>query len=188
MNDEFFEMNKLDATHSIDTALDQFSRAGSSDRETDDSQDVRTESKEKKSGKGAVILLLVGAVMILAAAVTMLPPFLRGRVQEDDHSDRHPPLVAADSESSATESITENVIGTGRLRVDCDIFSSPEDGAMVEGRLAGQTEVLIYGETGAYYKVSDTGRNIVGFVLREKVDTGDAESGDSSDDAAGTNS
>ena len=60
MNDEFFEMNKLDATHSIDTALDQFSRAGSSDRETDDSQDVRTESKEKKSGKGAVILLLVG--------------------------------------------------------------------------------------------------------------------------------
>ena len=59
---------------------------------------------------------------------------------------------------------------------------------MVEGRLAGQTEVLIYGETGAYYKVSDTGRNVVGFVLREKVDTGDAESGDSSDDAAGTNS
>ena len=52
MNDEFFEMNRLDATHSIDTALDQFSQAGSSDRETDDSQDVRIESKEKKSGKG----------------------------------------------------------------------------------------------------------------------------------------
>ena len=76
--------------------------------------------------------------------------------------------------------ISDHAIGTGVLYEDCDILASADSGADVEGRLVGGTDVLIYAEVGKYFKVSDPDRLIAGYVLKEKVDTGEADSSDTS--------
>ena len=66
---------------------------------------------------------------------------------------------------------------------DSDMRTLPADGATVEGRLAGGTDVLIYSAEGDYYKVSDAERNVEGYVLKEKVNTGNIDLGNPDEEA-----
>ena len=182
MDNEYFEMNELDATHSINAEQDSYREPDSRQRsESDDSGNrtnrqpvadraVKTAAAEgktngeqadaKKIGKMPVALVLLGALTIAVAGAVIIGFALNKKDDGyDEKYDLKETVFVTDSDSPGIELISENVLGTGMLFEDCDILSSPEENAAVEGRLAGGTDVLVYAAEGDYYKVSDAEKN-----------------------------
>ena len=215
MDNEYFEMNELDATHSINAEQDSYREPDSrQSSESDDSGNrtnrqpiaeravsqpvadkaVKTAAAEgktngkqadaKKIGKMPVALVLLGALTIAVAGAVIIGFALNKKDDGyDEKYDLKETVFVTDSDSPGIELISENVLGTGMLCEDCDILSSPEEHAAVEGRLAGGTDVLVYAAEGDYYKVSDAEKNVIGYVLKEKVNTGNIDLGNPDADA-----
>lgn len=215
MDNEYFEMNELDATHFINAEQDSYREPDSrQSSESDDSGNrtnrqpvadravsqpvadraVKTAAAEgktngkqadaKKIGKMLVALVLLGALTIAVAGAVIIGFALNKKDDGyDEKYDLKETVFVTDSDSPGIELISENVLGTGMLFEDCDILSSPEENAAVEGRLAGGTDVLVYAAEGDYYKVSDAEKNVIGYVLKEKVNTGNIDLGNPDADA-----
>ena len=198
MKKEYFEMNELDSTHSIDTDknADRQSKnppektsvysenVSVNDTNSDDLHKEQIDSEVNKIKKIALAISLIGVLLIAGAAALILGLFRNGQDEAfDGNYDLKETVFVTDSDRPGIDLISENVLGTGMLFEDCDILTRPEEGSTVEGRLAGGTDVLIYSAEGDYYKVSDAERNVEGYVLKEKVNTGNIDLGNPDEEA-----
>ena len=187
-NEDFFEMNKLDSVNSIN--LDVQKNKGSShsqnvDKQTDKSNNtdsgkasaVKSDNAQKKCKKNAILLCLLAASAVICAGALIVGLFGRTHDEVDPHYDLKETPFVTDSDSPGIDQISENVLGTGMLFSDCDIFRLPDESSSVEGRLSGGTDVLIYEAEGDFYKVSDPDKVVTGYVLKEKVNTGNIDLG-----------
>ena len=186
-------MNDLDSTHSVNTTQNVINPSESQENQDtlkdaanlhhDDTAENNTISKEadikiKKVRKNTIVLSLVGALTIAVAGVLIYVFFHNVPDEEfDENFDLKETVFVTDSDSPRIDQISENVLGTGMLFEDCDVLTRPEEGSEVEGRLSGGTDVLIYSAEGDYYKVSDPNNSIIGYVLKEKVNTGNIDLG-----------
>ena len=146
---------------------------------SDTDQTFNTEKVEKKTGTKTALVVLVAIVAAIAAGAFITGLFPINSTDSVRDSSGPTSSVAENANPDSAE-ISDHAIGTGVLYEDCDILASADSGADVEGRLVGGTDVLIYAEVGKYFKVSDPDRLIAGYVLKEKVDTGEADSSDTS--------
>ena len=198
MKKEYFEMNELDSTHSIDTDknADRQSKnppektsvysenVSVNDTNSDDLHKEQIDSEVNKIKIIALAISLIGVLLIAGAAALILGLFRNGQDEAfDGNYDLKETVFVTDSDRPGIDLISENVLGTGMLFEDCDILTRPEEGSTVEGRLAGGTDVLIYSAEGDYYKVSDAERNVEGYVLKEKVNTGNIDLGNPDEEA-----
>ena len=192
MKKEFFEMNELDSTHSIEMDKNVYRQSKNqsektsvysenvsvNDTNSDDLHKEQIDSEVNKIKKIALAISLIGVLLIAGAAALILGLFRNGQDEEfDGNYDLEETVFVTDSDRPGIDLISENVLGTGMLFEDCDILTRPEEGSAVEGRLAGGTDVLIYSAEGDYYKVSDAEKNVEGYVLKEKVNTGNIDLG-----------
>ena len=192
MKKEYFEMNELDSTHSIDTDKNAYRQSKNQSEKTSvysenvsvndtNSDDLHKEQIDSEVNKIKIIALaisLIGVLLIAGAAALILGLFRNGQDEAfDGNYDLKETVFVTDSDRPGIDLISENVLGTGMLFEDCDILTRPEEGSAVEGRLAGGTDVLIYSAEGDYYKVSDAEKNVEGYVLKEKVNTGNIDLG-----------
>lgn len=198
MKKEYFEMNELDSTHSIDTDKNAYRQSKNPPEKTSvysenvsvndtNSDDLHKEQIDSEVNKIKIIALaisLIGVLLIAGAAALILGLFRNGQDEAfDGNYDLKETVFVTDSDRPGIDLISENVLGTGMLFEDCDILTRPEEGSTVEGRLAGGTDVLIYSAEGDYYKVSDAERNVEGYVLKEKVNTGNIDLGNPDEEA-----
>ena len=198
MKKEYFEMNELDSTHSIDTDKNAYRQSKNPPEKTSvysenvsvndtNSYDLHKEQIDSEVNKIKIIALaisLIGVLLIAGAAALILGLFRNGQDEAfDGNYDLKETVFVTDSDRPGIDLISENVLGTGMLFEDCDILTRPEEGSTVEGRLAGGTDVLIYSAEGDYYKVSDAERNVEGYVLKEKVNTGNIDLGNPDEEA-----
>ena len=198
MKKEYFEMNELDSTHSIDTDKNAYRQSKNPPEKTSvysenvsvndtNSDDLHKEQIDSEVNKIKIIALaisLIGVLLIAGAAALILGLFRNGQDEAfDGNYDLKETVFVTDSDRPGIDLISENVLGTGMLFENCDILTRPEEGSTVEGRLAGGTDVLIYSAEGDYYKVSDAERNVEGYVLKEKVNTGNIDLGNPDEEA-----
>ena len=191
-------MNELDSTHSIDTDKNAYRQSKNPPEKTSvysenvsvndtNSDDLHKEQIDSEVNKIKIIALaisLIGVLLIAGAAALILGLFRNGQDEAfDGNYDLKETVFVTDSDRPGIDLISENVLGTGMLFEDCDILTRPEEGSTVEGRLAGGTDVLIYSAEGDYYKVSDAERNVEGYVLKEKVNTGNIDLGNPDEEA-----
>ncbi len=219
MNNEYFEMNQLDASHTLNTDPEAYpmppSAVGQSTSQEFSNRNIpvpsgtpvqtippvqpvanptvpvqtpaaqnysvpaksKSDKELKKVKKKAVILSLLAAAAIVTAGAVMFGVFGSREETFDGNYDLKETAFVTETDSPGIDQISEDVLGTGMLFDDCDILSKPEEGSDAEGRLAGGTDVLIYAAEGDYYKVSDPDKIVVGYVLKEKVNTGNIDLG-----------
>ncbi len=148
-------------------------------KNTDDDFENNSFGREaKKTGVKLAALTVIALVSVIGACAAVLMLFSKEEKKEfDGNYDLKETVFVTETDSPDINQITEDVIGTGMLYEDCDILVSPDEGAEVEGRLEGGSDLMIYAAEGDYYKVSDPGRLVVGYVLKEKVNTGEIDLG-----------
>lgn len=129
--------------------------------------------------KITVNLVIIAVTAVLTAATVVCIFFIRGNKKEeyDGNYDIKETVFVTETDSPGIDQISDDVIGTGMLYEDCDILSRPNEGADVAGRLAGGTDVLVYAADGDYYRISNPDKSIIGYVLKEKVNTGEIDLG-----------
>ena len=191
MNNEYFEMNELDSVSSINTDLNALEQSKEHEKTqgnsgnsfsapsyTNEGQKKKVETEEKKIRKTMVFFTLSGLLTIIVASALIFVILQKEDPDRfDEKYDMKETVFVTDSDSPEIGLISENVLGTGMMFEDSDILTAPEEGSPVAGGLSGGTNVLIYAAEGEYYKVSDPEKNVVGYVLKEKVNTGNIDLG-----------
>ena len=155
----------------------------------------KSAKKNINSRKSLIMVSLISAFALVSAVGIVI-----GIVSHSDNDGYDPnfdmkeTVFVTETDSPAIDMISENVLGTGMLFEDSDILSEPDENSAVTGRLSGGTDVLVYAAEGDYYRVGDPEKKVIGYILKDKVNTGgidlgnpDADSGiaDETDKAAG---
>lgn len=186
MKNEYFEMNRLDSTNSLDTDPMKYKQTHSQNQsvshpDTDILTDAVREEEHscdsdiKQSQNKAVILAVIASVAVITAATVIIGIFISKNTDGNSHFDLDQTASLTQSNPEITSQSPENAIGKGVLFDDCDILSEPNRSAITVGRLAGETDVLVYASIGDYYKISDTNQLLSGYVLKEQVNIGDID-------------
>jgi Bacterial surface proteins containing Ig-like domains len=177
---EFFEMNELkpEETLNLDPEEPDASSPGGDQSAGSTAASPAPNPVLRGSGRKTAVWLtaLALAAVLVAGSVVVL---LTVRKDKDASSmyDVAKTVFVTETDSPGIDQITEDVIGTGVLFEDCDILTGPDEGSPVAGRLSGGTDVLVYAAEGDYYRISDPGKTVVGYVLKDKVNTGDLDLG-----------
>ena len=190
MKNEYFEMNRLDSTNSLDTDPMKYKQTHSRIRSesiasagqlTDaDTAEVRgCDSDIKQVKSRAVILAVLASVAAITAAAVIIGIFISGKPAAVGHDGLDKTVSLTGSSQDKTNPVSEKVIGTGSIFGDCDILSEPNKSAITVGRLAGDTDVLVFASIGEYYKISDTNQLLTGYVLKEQVNIVEIDTGSS---------
>jgi len=195
MNDsdrnDYFEMNALNPDETLNLNQDDYrqNQSGSEATSSRIEGEVRKKTEdyermERRAGKKNALVVMFAMLAVLIAGGAVIAILLKGNNETDTLYDVKETPFVTESDSPGIDQIDENVIGTGMLYADCDIYESPDESSRVVGRLLGGTDVLVYAAEGDYYKVSDSEKRVIGYVRKENVNTGNIDLGnpDASDE------
>ena len=182
MNNDYFEMNQLDASHSLNTDPEAYRIPTDADGQSGEMASVGEAAPEKaaaQSGQASdrmristVLFSLLALGLIVAVAAVTAVVFSSGQEESAGHYDAKETPLVTETDRPGADRMSGDAIGAGTLYDDCDIFTSPDRNSAVAGRLARGTDVLIFAAEGDYYKVGDQEQNVVGFVRKERVNIG----------------
>ena len=126
MKKEFFEMNELDSTHSIEMDKNVYRQSKNqsektsvysenvsvNDTNSDDLHKEQIDSEVNKIKKIALAISLIGVLLIAGAAALILGLFRNGQDEEfDGNYDLEETVFVTDSDRPGIDLISENVLG-----------------------------------------------------------------------------
>ncbi|MBQ9901009.1 MAG: hypothetical protein IJM51_01290 [Clostridia bacterium] len=172
---EYFEMNRLDSTNSLNTDRNEYRQRPAV--KTDGSRTAKADNANaelKRVESNTVAIALIASVAVIAAAAVIIGISVSDRKRLGQNFNAGVSSVTSVNDKEENNLSSEKVIGTGVLIEDCDILSEPDENSVTVGRLAGETDILVYAAEGKYYRISDANRLLAGYVLKEKVTGFDA--------------
>ena len=180
-HEDVFEMNELKPEETQDlhpeNAVGQSdSTPGGESMPSDETPATGTKPDTVK--KVFVWLTVMGLLAVLVSGCVILAlNLIQDAPAADAMYDVRETVFVTETDSPGIDQITGDVIGTGVLFEDCDILAEPDENAAVAGRLSAGTDVLVYAAEGDYYRISDAGNKVVGYVRKDKVNTGNLDLG-----------
>lgn len=148
------------------------------------SGDTPLEEKQNEAVKKSILkkklrTIIFGSVAVVAVAVAVTAIVLN--INDPNGYDKGSSQFVTDSDSLSVTALSDNVIGTGIMYELAMVYDSTSSDAKIVATLRSGDDVLIYGVSGDYFKVSNAQKTIEGYVRRDSVNTGGIEIGGPSD-------
>ena len=177
----FFEMNTLNSDETLDLNEANYRQnSGASDLQSASEKPEKAGSfgqTERSMKKKNALLVILTLVAVLAAGGVVISLFIRDDSEIDTMYDVKETVFVTESDSPGIDQISGNVIGTGVLFEDSDIYEAADEFSLVVGRLSAGSDVMIYASEGDYYRISDPEKKVIGYILKERVNTGGLDLG-----------
>lgn len=130
--------------------------------------------------KKVKIIIISSVITVIIASVIIGFLFNLMGTDDDPYNDfdvHDLGLFVTDTDSLSIDSLSDDVIGTGVLYEDAEIYVQASSDSEVVTTLETGTTLLVYAAEGDYYKISNADNTVVGYVLKIKVNTGGIDLG-----------